>query len=146
MTTQNNRRRWMLIGGLIALVIAVSGLFVASRINTVMTTFFNRTDDPVSVAAHYYEAIQNQNYATAYADLDNQVTLDGQTLDEQSFVKLAQAADAQQGPLFTYGLLRQPGNGTQFNASLRRGDQAYTVHIQLQPVGNRWKIVSMDGL
>ncbi len=146
MTTQNNRRSWMLIGGLIVLVVMASGLLVATRLTTVMTTFFNRTDDPVSVAANFYEAIRNQNYTTAYADLDSQVTLNGQPLDEQSFVKLAQAADAQQGLLFTYGLLRQSGDGTQFNASLRRGDQAYTVHIQLQQVGARWKITSIDGL
>ncbi len=146
MTTQSKQRRLILIGGLIVLVVAASGFLVAGRINTVMTTFFNRADDPVSVAAHYYEAIQNQNYATAYADLDRQVMLNGQALDEQSFVKLAQAADAQQGTLFTYGLLRQPGAGTQFNASLRRGAQAYTVHLQLQKVGDRWKITSLDGL
>ncbi len=146
MTTQRKQRHWILLGGLIVLVVVASGLFVASRISTVMTTFFNHTDDPVSVAAHYYEAIRNQNYAAAYADLDRQVTLNGQVLDEQSFVKLAQATDAQQGTLFTYGLLRQPGDGTQFNASLRRGDQAYTVHLQLQQLGNRWKITNIDGL
>src|SRR5512135_316636 len=120
MTTQSAQRRWILIGGLIVLVVAASGFLVAGRINTVVTTFFNRTDDPVAVAAHYYEAIRNQNYASAYADLDRQVTLNGQALDEQSFLKLAQAADAQQGTLFIYGLLQQPGDGTQFNASLRR--------------------------
>ncbi len=146
MTIQSKHQRWILIGGLIVLAVAAFGSFIAGRIDTVMTTFLDRTDDPVSVAAHYYEAIRNQNYATAYADLDGQATLNGQTLDEQSFVKLAQGADLRQGTLVTYGFLRQSGEGVQFSASLRRSDQAYTVHIQLQQVGDRWKITSLDGL
>ena len=134
------------MGGLIVLVVAAFALTVISRVDTVMNTFFNRTDRPESVTAHYYEAIQNQYYAAAYADLDNQATLNGQSLGEQAFINLAKAADAQRGALFSYGLLRQAGDGTQLNASLRRGDRSYTVHLQLQPVGNRWKIISLDGL
>jgi hypothetical protein len=122
------------------------GLSISSRVDTIWNTIINRTDQPVSVAAHYYEAIRNQNYATAYADLDSHATLNGQSLDEQAFITLATTADTQQGSLFSYGLLRQLGDGAQFNVSLRRSDQSYTVHIQLQQEGNIWKIVSMDGL
>lgn len=146
MTTQSNRNRWILIGGAIILVAIAFVLLVISRVDTVWSTIINRTDQPVSVAAHYYEAIRNQNYAAAYANLDNHVTLNGQSLDEQAFINLAKAADTQRGALFTYGLLRQSGDGAQFNVSLQRSDQSYTVHIQLQQEGNIWKIVSLDGL
>ncbi len=146
MTTQNNRRRWILIGGAIVVVSALLGLYIISRVDTVVNTFFNRTDQPVSVAAHYYEAIRNQNFAAAYADLDSKATLNGQPIDEQAFINLAKTADAQRGLLFSYGFLRQSDDGAQLNASVRRGDQSYTVHLQLQQAGDRWKIVSMDGL
>ena len=112
-------------------MVAIFGLFVFSRAAVVWNTIISRTDQPVSVAAHYYEAIRNQDYASAYADLDSHAALDGQPVDKQAFINRAKAADTQRGVLLTYGLLRQPGDGAQFNASLRRGDQAYTVHLQL---------------
>jgi hypothetical protein len=150
MKTQNNRKRVLLITGLVGIVIvlAVIGLstYVINRVNTTVTALFNRTDVPEYVAAHYYEALHNRDYATAFGDLDSQATLDGQRLDESAFIKDATDADTQHGALFSYGLLRQSGDGAQLNASLRRGDQSYTVHLQLQQFGDRWKIVSMDGL
>ena len=144
MTTQSNRSRWILIGGLIVLMIAAFALIVVSRVDIVMNTFFNRTDRPESVTAHYYEAIRNQNYAAAYTDLDDHATLNGQSFDEESFIRLATEADTQRGPLVSYGILKQADDVNRFNASLWRGDQSYTVHIQLQQVGDRWKIISLD--
>ena len=154
MTTQNNRKRTLLIIGVvgIVMVLVVIGLstYIINRVTTIVTTLFNRTDVPEYVAAHYYEAMRSQDYATAFGDLDHQATLNGQPLDEQAFIKDAADADTQHGALFSYGLMRQVGDSaqtaTQFDASLRRGDQAYTVHIQLRQVGDRWKIISMDGL
>ena len=146
MTTQSNRSRWILIGGLIVLMIAAFALIVVSRVDIVMNTFFNRTDRPESVTAHYYEAIRNQNYAAAYTDLDDHATLNGQSFDEQSFIRLATEADAQRGSLVSYGILKQASDASRFNASLWRGDRSYTVHIQLRQVGDRWKIISLDDL
>lgn len=154
MATQNNWKRKLLIGVVLVVLImfAAIGLstYVINRVNTTVTTLFNRTDVPEYVAAHYYEALRNRDYATAFGDLDSQVTLDGQRLNESAFIKDATDADTQRGALFSYGLLRQAGDSapsaTQFNASLRRGDQAYTVHLQLKLVGDRWKIIGMDGL
>ncbi len=154
MPTQNNRKRVLLIAGLagIAIVLAAIGLstYVVNRVNTTVTTLFNRTDVPEFVAAHYYEAMRNRDYATAYGDLDSQATLNGQHLDEPTFIQDAANADAQHGALFSYGLLRPAGDSaqsaTQFDASLRRGAQSYIVHVQLRQAGDRWKIISMDGL
>jgi hypothetical protein len=154
MTVQDNRKHAMLIGGVLIVVIVLavigSSIYFINRVSTTVTTLFNRTDVPEFVAAHYYEAIRNQDYAAAFGDLDSQVALDGQRLDEPAFIKDANDADAQRGALFSYGLLRHAGDSaqaaTQFDASLRRGDQSYIVHLQLRQVGDRWKIISMDGL
>ncbi|HTP10543.1 MAG TPA: hypothetical protein VMP08_19955 [Anaerolineae bacterium] len=154
MAPQNNRKRTLLIIGLVGIliVLTVIGLstYVINRVNTTVTTLFNQTDVPEFVAAHYYEAVRNHDYATAFGDLDSQATLIGQRLDESAFIKDAIDADTQRGALFSYGLLRHAGDSaqaaTQFDASLQRGGQSYTVHIQLRQVGDRWKIVSMDSL
>ena len=152
MATRN--KRIVLIGGLmlVVVVLAVIGLSThfINRVSTTVTTLFNRTDVPEFVAAHYYEAIRNRDYAMAFGDLDSQATLNGQPLDEPAFVEDATNADAQRAALFSYGLLRQSDaatpSATAFAANLRRGDQSYIVHVQLRQVGDRWKIISIDGL
>ena len=154
MTTQNNRKRVLLIGGLVVVVsvLAVIGVstYFMNRVNTTVTTLFNRTDVPEFVAAHYYEAIRKRDYATAFGDLDSQAMLNGQPLDEAAFIKQATEAAAQRGSLFSFGLLKQSEAGipaaTVFEANLQRGGQSYIVHLQLRQVGDRWKISSMDGL
>lgn len=146
MTTRSNRTHVILIGGLIMLLLAAFALVVINRAEIVMDAFFSRTDLPEPVTAHYYEAIRNQNYAAAYTDLDEQATLNGRSIDKQSFIKLAMDIDTQRGRLDSYGILKQSNDASQYSASLRRGDQAYTVHLQLRQVGNRWRIISLDGL
>jgi hypothetical protein len=154
MATQNNRKRMLLISGLVLVVSVLAliglGTYFINRVSATVTTLFNRADVPEFVAAHYYEAIRKRDYATAFGDLDSQATLNGQPLNEVAFIKQATATDTQRGSLFSYGLLKQSDAvmpaATEFDASLRRGDQSYIVHLRLRQVGDRWKISSMDGL
>lgn len=141
-----SRNRWLAIGGLSALLLATFALFVISRVEVVTDAFFNRTDLPETVTAHYYEAIRNQNYAAAYTDLDEQATVDGRAIDEAAFIKLANEIDSQRGRLDSYGIFKESDDASQYTASLRRGANAYSVNLKLRQVGNRWKIISLDGL
>ena len=149
MTDQSNRTRVILIGGLIVLLIVAFSAFVISRVGVAMNTFFNRTNLPESVTARFFEAIRNQDYAAAYADLDRRATLGGQPVDESSLIQQTSEADAQRGPLLSYSLLKQSDaaapSTTQIEANLQRGDQSTIVHLQLQQVGDRWKIISLGG-
>ena len=144
--TKTPIRTWLLIGGLILIPIVVFGVWVASRVDQEMGTLLNRTDQPSFVAIHYYEALRNQNYTAAYTDLDDHAALNGQPLDQPSFVKLAAQADSQQGEVTAYNLLEAQGDTAGFNARLTRGSQSYTVHLQLQQKGRVWKITSLDGI
>lgn len=141
-----SRNRWLMIGGLSVLVIAAFALFIISRVEVVTDAFFSRTDLPETVTAHYYEAIRNQNYAAAYTDLDEQATLNGQPIDEQTFIQQASQVDTQRGRLDSYGIFKESDDASQYTVSLRRGTNAYSVNLKLRQVGNRWKIVSLDGL
>lgn len=140
------RNRWLAIGVLSVLLLAAFALFVISRVEIVTDAFFSRTDLPETVTAHYYEAIRNQNYAAAYSDLDEQATVNGQTLDEQTFIQRATQIDSQRGRLDSYGIFKESDDASQYTASLRRGANAYSVNLKLRQVGNRWKIISVDGL
>src|SRR4051812_48815045 len=148
MSTRTNTsiRQGLFIGGFIVIALVIFGVWVASRVNQEMGKLLDRTDQPQFVALHYYEALRNQNYAAAYADLDAHVALNGQPLDQQRFIQLAAQADAQQGEVSAYNLLEAQGDATGFNARLTRGSQSYFVHLQLQQVGRVWKISTLDGL
>ncbi len=140
------RNRWLAIGGLSVLVIAAFALFVISRVQIVTDAFFSRTDLPETVTAHYFEAIRNQNYAAAYTDLDEQATVNGQPIDEPAFIQQATQIDAQRGRLDSYGVFNAADDASQYTATLRRGANAYSVNLKLRQAGNRWKIISLDGL
>lgn len=154
MATQNNWKRALVVGGFIVMLIVVAAVglstYFINRVSTTVTTLFARTDVAEFVAVHFYEAIRNRNYAAAFGDLDHHAALNGQPLDEQAFIKDVTDVEMQRGALFSYGLVRQSDVTapaiTEFAASLRRSDQPYIVHIQLRQVGDRWKIISIDGL
>jgi hypothetical protein len=108
-------------------------------------TFFQQTDQPVPVAGNYYLALMTQDYAKAYADLDSQATINGQQVDEQTFINMAKAADAQRGRVLGYSIMGD-GSGSSFTMSVQRGGQSYQVHLQLKLEGNAWKIISADSM
>jgi hypothetical protein len=137
-------RKWLFIGGFIVIAIVGFGLLFANRFSTEVNTLLSRSDQPEWVAVHYYEALRTQNYAAAYADFANNAALNGQSIDESTFIKLATEADTQQGKVFSYDLQAQDSTG--FNATVRRGNQSYSVQLDLQQIGNIWRIATLTGI
>ena len=86
-------RKWLFIGGLIVIAILGFGLLFANRFSTEVNTLLNRSDQPEWVAVHYYEALRTQNYEAAYTTLANDAALNGQSVDESTFIKSATEAD-----------------------------------------------------
>ena len=134
---------WIILGSTIG-VLLLAALIGASAFFA-LHTFFQQTDQPVPVAANYYLALMTQDYAKAYADLDSQATINGQQVDEPTFINMAKAADAQRGRVSGYSMMGD-GSGSSFTLSVQRGGRSYQVHLQLKLEGSAWKIISADSI
>ena len=139
-------RLWIVIG--MASVILMVGFVVGigMKISTTLSAVMGRTDKPASVALHFAEALRTQSYGVAFADLDINARFNGQVLEQDAFIKMAQDADSERGSVLFYGLLPDENDSAQFSIKLQRGNQSYTIHVRLQPVSNGWKIGSIDSL
>jgi hypothetical protein len=140
---QSHRTLWIVLGS--AIGVLVFAALVTGAVFVALHTFFQQTDQPVPVAANYGLAFMRQDYASAYADLDSQATINGQKVDEQTFRNLATTADAQKGKVTGYSL--DGSNSTSlFTMTVHRGGRNYQVHLQLKLEGSGWKIISVDGI
>jgi Domain of unknown function (DUF4878) len=148
MPQRKKSRRWpwitlvvvfvLIAGGVTALVLAV-------------------TNSPAKTAVqNYYNAVEAQNYATAYSYLDIQtLTFNGQqqTASQGLYTQVAQAIDQANGRVTAYTITgvelnssTSTGNTATITANVTRGGKTQEVHVQLQPEGNDWKIVGIDHL
>lgn len=134
---------WIILGSTIGVLLFAA--LVAGSAFFALHAFFQQTDQPVPVAGNYYLAFMTQDYAKAYADLDSQATINGQHVDEQTFINLATAADAQKGKVFGYSMMGD-GSGSSLTVTVQRGGHSYQVHLQLKQEGSGWKIISADGI
>jgi hypothetical protein len=140
---QSHRTLWIVLGS--AIGVLVFAALVTGAVFVALHTFFQQTDQPVPVAANYGLAFMRQDYASAYADLDSQATINGQKVDGQTFRNLATTADAQKGKVTGYSL--DGSNSTSlFTMTVHRGGRNYQVHLQLKLEGSGWKIISADGI
>jgi hypothetical protein len=140
---QSHRTLWIVLGS--AIGVLVFAALVTGAVFVALHTFFQQTDQPVPVAANYGLAFMRQDYASAYADLDSQATINGQKVDEQTFRHLATTADAQQGKVTGYSL-DGSNSASLFTMTVHRGGRNYQVHLQLKLEGSVWKIISVDGI
>ncbi len=138
---RSRRRFWLLIGGISIVVFIVFAVYVGfaaySAINTVKQTG--------SIPERYYLNIMSGDYTTAYSYLDSNATIDGQPVDQQAFLHLAKAADAQNGTVhgITFNI---ESDATHVTATVSRGSRSYDVHLVLKQENGTWKIVSADGI
>ena len=104
---------------------------------------------PTTTANAYYQAIQNRDYTSAYTYLDtNGVTVAGQTVTQDAFVKAAQLYDTAKGPVTSFNQttvnVDSSGNTASVTMSVTRNGSPYTVNLQLKKVGSDWKITAAD--
>ena len=139
---QSRRRFWLIVGGLIA--IAVIGLAIVVGIAAYSAVNSLKQNGPI--AARYYLNIMGGDYATAYSYLDSNATINGQPVgDQQAFIRLAKAADAQHGTVHGV-VLNTENDGTNVTVTLDRGSRSYDVDLVLRQENGTWKIISADGI
>jgi hypothetical protein len=98
------------------------------------------TPSPISVATtatEYYQAIEAQSYADAYAFLDPNAT----GLSQAAFIQMALAADKAEGKVESFSVADFP---PQVIMTVTRNIGPYHVHLLFQQEDNTWKIVSLD--
>ncbi len=97
---------------------------------------------PALTATQYYNAVEKQDYATAfsYTSLN--------TLTQDAYTKAAQLLDTAKGPVTSYsiGNVSINNNIATVTVSVTRGSTTSDVHLQLQQVNGSWKITSFDNI
>ena len=144
---QSRRALWIvlgIVGGLIVLSCATSGIFFALGIG-----FFARTvAAPTNVVNEYYSAIKIQDYATAYSYLEPTLTTrNGQPLTKDLYTTRAQERDTLYGTVFTFtvGSISLYNGIASVTVTVKRTNAlAYNDHLQLEQVNSTWKIIFFD--
>ena len=144
-------RRWLWIV-LIIIVLVVGGgaTAIALAVNAV------NNSPAKTVVQDYYNAVAQQDYATAYSYLGIQtLTVNGQkqAASQDLYTQVAQSIDQANGPVTAYNITgialnssTSTGNTATITVDVTRGGKVQQVHLQLQQMGNDWVIVSIDHL
>jgi hypothetical protein len=127
-----------LAGGFILVVAIIAALGVVIGLNVI------KEKGPVPVK--YYQALFDKNYTLAYAFLDETAVVNGQTVDQASFTKMAAAQDVKEGSVGGYSIDGSNDQATSVTVHVNRNGHKYDVHLQLKPVNGVLKIVSADRL
>ena len=137
---------WIVLGSAIGVLLFTA--VVAGSAFFAVHTFFQQTDQSLPVVASYGLDFIRQDYTGAYTHLDNQATINGQQVDQQTFTALANAADTRYGKVSGYSIDTplQGNDPSHVTVTVHRSNQTYKIHLQLKLVGNDWKIVSADGV
>jgi hypothetical protein len=138
---QSRRRFWLIVGGVSIVVFIVIAVYVGFAAYSA----FNAVKQNGSIPERYYLNIFGGDYTTAYSYLDRNATIDGQQVDQQSFTRLAKAADAQFGTARSIAL-STASDATHVTVTVSRGSRTYDVHLDLKQENGTWKIISADGI
>jgi hypothetical protein len=137
---------WIVLGSLIGVLFLTA--LVAGSAFFAVRSFFQQTDRSLPVVASYGLDFIRQDYADAYTKLDSRATINGQHVDQQSFIALATTADTHYGTVSGYSIDSplQGNDPTYVTITVHRSNQNYQIHLQLKLEGNGWKIISADGV
>lgn len=114
--------------------------------------FLAQAVGPQITVQQYYQAVKQQDYATAYSFLtsDASVNVNGQSVavsQETSFETAASALDTTLGTVSSYTANTQGSDTSHVTVTVTRSrGGSYDVHLVLVKVGNSWKIQSADGI
>jgi hypothetical protein len=145
-------RLWLWITlGIVGVLVLCGGCVTASVFGFANLVSNNPATDAVN---HYYTAIKNQDYTTAYGYLDSNLkTYQGnQQLTPELFTQAGQGLDTTKGYVSSYNITStqlNTNNGVNtanFTVSVTRNGTSYDVHLQLQEENNGWKIISYDNI
>ncbi|HEX6477765.1 MAG TPA: hypothetical protein VF043_02890 [Ktedonobacteraceae bacterium] len=138
---RSRRTLWIVVGTISA--IALIGF--AAIVWVVASSELNSIKPNGSISERFYLNIMSGDYTTAYSYLDSNATINGQPVDQQVFIRLARAADAQYGTV--HGItFSTESDATHVTVTVSRGSRSYDVHLVLKQENGTWKIVSTDGI
>jgi hypothetical protein len=134
-----------IIAGVLVLGCAVCGLALAG------VGFFAKTvAGPAIVVDQYYSAVKNQDYTTAFSNMEpGTTTFRGQVISQQAYMVAAQGLDTLRGKVssFSVAVPSVTNNSASVTVTVNRTNAAaYDVQLQLQQVNGSWKIVSFDNI
>ena len=137
---------WIVLGSLIGVLLFTA--LVAGSAFFAVRSYFQQTDQSLPVVASYGLDLIRQDYTDAFAKLDSQATINGQQVDQQSFIALATAADTRYGTVSGYSIDSplQGNDPTHVTITVHRSNHNYQIHLLLKLEGNDWKIISSDGV
>lgn len=145
---KSRRGLWIalaIIGAII--VLACGGCAIASAAGI---GFFASTIGASTTAANaYYQAIEKQDYTTAYSHLaPNRVTPSGQQVTQDLFATAAQGLDTSKGPVtsFNQTSINVDNGVAKVTMAVTRNGATYDVHLELQQINGDWKITSYDNI
>lgn len=147
---KSRRRLWITLGIIFGvLLIAIVGGIVA------IVVVVNNSPAKTTVQ-QYYDAVKNQDYATAYSYLDIQtLTLNGQQQQatQNLYTRVAQFIDQRNGKVSDYTITgvdlnssTSTGNTATVSVNVTRNGKTQQVHVRLRQEGSDWKIVGIDHL
>ena len=149
---RSRRGLWIalaIIGGLIVLGCGGCGILLASGAG-IFSGLVGSVVGPAYTVNQYYNAIEKQDYATAYSYIGtNLTTTTGKTVTQDLYTAAAQALDLTKGKVsnFSVGNISSSNNVTSVTVSVTRANAApYDVRLQLQQVNGSWKITSYDNI
>jgi hypothetical protein len=105
---------------------------------------------PANTVNQYYNAVERQDYNTAFSYIDQNLTAsNGQPLTQQVYTLAAQGLDTLKGKVTNFTVKNITTNNTTTNVIVtvtRANAPAYDVHLELQQVNGTWKITSYDNI
>ena len=139
---RSRRALYILVGAVAALVLIGFGAYVWVTVSSTLNNLKQNGSTPV----RYYLNIMSGDYTTASTYLDSNATIKGQPVgDQQAFIRLAKAADAQYGTVHGISFSSE-SDASNVTVTVSRGTRSYDVHLVLRQENGTWKIVSADGI
>jgi hypothetical protein len=149
---RSRRGLWIvlgIIGGLILLSCGTCGILIALGAGP-FASIVGTVVGPAYTATQYYNAVERQDYTTAFSYISTNSTVQNSQIATQDlYTTAAQAVDVAKGKVssFSVGNISVTGNTTTVAVTVTRGNNPpYGVHLQLQQVNGSWKIVSLDNI
>lgn len=138
------------------IVVACVALIVVIASGALALVLFLNNSPAKAVVQDYYATVEKQDYAKAYTSLDIQtLTAAGQQLPatQEAYIQASQELDQVEGKVTAYTIIgieisgsSSTGNTASITVNVTRGGRTLEVHVQLQQIGNDWKIVGVDHL
>ncbi len=146
---QPKSRRGLWIALAIIAAVVLLGCAICGISSVLGIGFFAKTvAGPAITVSQYYNAVKQQDYATAYS-YTSLTVFNGQPVTQDIYTRAAQLLDTTRGVVTNFSI----GNITTNNSTdtvtvsvTRANTPAYDVQLQLQQINGSWKITSINNI